>query len=26
MPGMEHWKEDAKVASHIADRVSADRF
>jgi len=26
IPGMEHWKEDAKVASHIADRVSADRF
>jgi len=26
MPGMEHWKEDAKVASYIADRVSADRF
>jgi hypothetical protein len=24
--GMEQWKDDARIASHIADRVSADRM
>jgi len=24
--GMDYWRDDARIASHIADRVSADRM